>query len=196
MKKAVLLVLTIAAVVCSPANAMAQYQYTEEPEAEGYDLDGFEFALGPALGKEYGFGFAARILAGGVGIEGGIGYTLTLLMIQGDCEYFDLLFVPSYAGTFVIQLKNIKDKMRVLLKLGGGLQDGVGGFAKLGAGFDLYLSRNFLFDFGAGIQIIPGIMDLMEEKADEECGSGAQIDDSAAQNIVQPYIGANAYLRF
>jgi len=179
-----------------------------EPEAEPepepvptvtrrFNLGRPEGAIGLALLKEHGFGLAARFLAGPIGLEASVGYQPWLVVIGGDCSVFEGYMKLHGDGMLLIRLKNFaNDRMRLLLKLGGGWQEDFGYEGKAGVGFDLYLAQHFLFEFGLGLTVVPGAYDFVGDVADEKCGSATVPDADRIQATIQPYIGTTAYLRF
>jgi len=172
-----------------------------QPSRRGYNLDKpFEFAVGAALLKEHGFGLAARALFGPVGLEGSVGYMPWIVVIGGDCTYIDLMMKMRVGGNLLIRLKNFANgKMRLLLKLGGAWQEGIpmnGMEGHAGVGFDFFLAKHFLFSVGAGLQIVPGAWEMMEDIEDRECPGMTTQDSDKALAVAQPFIGATAYLRF
>jgi len=172
---------------------------SEEPAGpvKRFNLARPEGAIGLALLKEHGFGIAARFLAGPIGLEASVGYQPWLVMIGGDCSVFEGYMKLHGDGLLLIRLKNFSnDRMRLLLKLGGGWQEDFGWEGKAGVGFDIYLAQHFFFDIGAGLAIVPGAYDFLGDLGEEKCDGAMVQDADKAQATVQPYIGTTAYLRF
>ncbi len=187
-----LIALTIA-LLATPAVAQAAPAEAPPPPRSLADP---EVAVGITALKEHGFGVAARALVGRVGVEAALATQPWFYAIAGGCNEVHFEFLKHATAGAVIAVANIKDKFRVLVKAGAGWNEAVGPEGRAGAGFDLYLGKRMFLDFGAGIAVVPGVVDRMRAVAKDKCGTGALTSSDESQAIVQPFVGATLYFRF
>ncbi len=164
--------------------------------AKRFNLDRWELAVGPTVLKEHGFGIAARILGKRFGIEVGAAYMPWLIAITGACTFADIELHAHYDAAALFSVANIKDRMRILIKAGGGWQDTIGMDVRAGAAFNMYFSDTFVLDVGAGLQVVPGAGDALKRIGKENCPGGTVSQADQDTSVLQPYIGATGFLRF
>jgi len=166
----------------------------EDDPKEAYELTRGEFAWGVNVGKAHGFGGGIRLL-GPVGFELNAGVSPWLIVIMGDCTHVAGHWLFHADSSFLIRAATIADRMRVLIKLGGGWEERVGPSARFGGAFDIYPDRHVAFEIGWGVQIVPGAEAFMEAEQARACPGDQYYTVDQSSAAVQPYVGLTIYFR-